>query len=292
MADNFDIIRASTVSLEELAQAFTSAFSGYFFPMSLNAEQLARRVRFEQLDLHRSLLMFAGGELAGIALLGLRDCRAWIGGFGITEIYRGRKLSHPLMRAMLAEAREVGARRLSLEVLRPNQAAFHLYERAGMKITRELIIFERDGLATSRPDDEGRRETPSLSEASASELLKHFHRLHRQPPAWQRDLPALVVMDGLRGLCLGERDWPKAYALLREGPGGVTSVVDLAAASAEAARALCAGLGQVAGPLRVTNEPEESIFNAPLKTYGFRELERQREMVITLEEEGRKSEEP
>lgn len=279
MTDNLRIIRASTVSLEELAQAFTSAFAGYFFPMSLSAEQLARRVRFEQLDLHRSLLMFAGEELAGMALLGLRDHRAWIGGFGITAPHRGRKLSHTLMRAMLAEAREASALSLSLEVLRPNLAAFHLYERAGMRAERELIIFERDGLATSLPDEEESREAPALSEAEAPELLKHFHRLHLQPPAWQRDLPALMVMDGLRGLCVGERDWPSAYALLREGPGGVTSVVDLAAT----AEALCAGLGRVLGPLRITNEPDASIFIAPLTTHGFRELERQREMEMTLE---------
>jgi hypothetical protein len=43
-------ISAAEVSLEELAAAFTAAFAGYFYPMTLSAEQLSRRVRFEQLD--------------------------------------------------------------------------------------------------------------------------------------------------------------------------------------------------------------------------------------------------
>lgn len=271
------IISAAEVSLEQLAAAFTASFSGYFYPMTLSAEQLARRVRFEHLDLQRSLVAKdAQDELIGVALVGLRGEAAWVGGLGITEKYRGRGLSHELMRALMSEAREFGSSLLTLEVLRQNHVAIRLYERAGMHIARDLCIYART------------TEAPALSQvsplriASPPLLLRHFHRLHLHAPAWQRTLASLLVMNGLRGLCLGEADDPRAYALLRDWPDGTTYLVDLAAGESASAFALCAALSHVAGPLRIINEPAESIFNAPLTAHGFRETERQHEMVMAL----------
>jgi ribosomal protein S18 acetylase RimI-like enzyme len=276
MADALRIISAAEVSLEQLAAAFTAAFAGYVYPMTLTVEQLSRRVRFEHLDIQRSLLAWDVDELVGMALLGLRGDAAWVGGFGITQMYRGRGLSHELMRALIIEARSFGATRLSLEVLRPNTAAIRLYERAGMHISRDLIISERttDAAANAR--------VQPLKEAPPSELLGHFHRLHLQSAAWQRDLASLLAMNGLRGLYLGERDNPQAYALLRDWPDGATYLVDLAALESAHVEALCVGLDHVPGRLRINNEPDNSIFNAPLVAHGFRETERQHEMVMAL----------
>lgn len=271
------IISASEVSLEQLAAAFTEAFGGYFYPMTLSAEQLSRRVRFEHLDLQRSLLARDNDdELIGVALLGLRGEAAWVGGLGIVEKYRGRGLSHELMRALIDEARRFGSSLLTLEVLRQNHGAIRLYERAGMHIARDLCIYARPHDAPSHS------QVGPLREAPPGELLRHFHRLHLQAPAWQRALASLMVMNGLRGLCLGEPAWPDAYALLRDWPDGTTYLVDLAAGESAQAEALCAALHHVTGPLRIINEPDNSIFNAPLTAHGFSETDRQHEMVMTL----------
>jgi GNAT superfamily N-acetyltransferase len=270
------IISAAQVSLQDLAAAFTASFSGYFYPMTLSAEQLSRRVRFEHLDLRRSLLAKEDDELVGMALLGLRGDVAWVGGLGITERYRGRGLSHELMRALISEARGFGSSLLTLEVLRQNQGAIRLYERAGMHIARALHIYARTAGAPVLS------EVLPLVEAPPAALLRHFHRLHLHAPAWQRTLASLLVMNGLRGLCLGEPDRPQAYALLRDWPDGTTYLVDLAAAESAGAEALCAALCHVPGPLRINNEPDDSIFNAPLAAHGFRETERQHEMVMAL----------
>lgn len=270
------IISAAEMSLEELAAAFTASFARYFYPMTLSAEQLARRVRFEHLDLQRSLVAMEDDELVGIALLGLRGDVAWCGGLGITEKYRGRGLSHELMRAFVSEARGFGSRLLTLEVLRQNQGAIRLYERAGMHIARSLYIYSRTA------DAPPLSQVAPLMEAPPAELLHHFHHLHLHAPAWQRTLASLLVMNGLRGLCLGEPDRPQAYALLRDWPDGTTYLVDLAAGESSKAEALCAALYHVPGPLRINNEPDNSIFNAPLMAHGFRETERQHEMVMAL----------
>jgi ribosomal protein S18 acetylase RimI-like enzyme len=278
MTAKLKIISAATVTLEELAAAFVAAFSGYFYPMPLTAEQLSRRVRFEHLDISRSLLAYDADRLVGMAMLGLRRDVAWVGGFGITPEYRGRGRAQELMTALIEEARRCQARTLTLEVLRQNSAAIHLYERAGMTTARDLIIYERGA------DVAPTHSTAQLMEAPPVELLQHFHRLHGQPPAWQRELSALLVMEDVRGLYLGERELPSAYALFREGPNEKTYIVDLAAREQADADALCAGLTAHVGlrSLRIINEPESSIFCAALTAHGFVESERQHEMRMAL----------
>ena len=282
MTGELKIISAASVTLEEFAAAFVAAFSGYFFPMALNAELLSRRVRFEHLDISHSLLAYDADRLVGMAMLGLRRDVAWVGGFGITPEYRGRGRAHRLMTALIEEARRCRARTLTLEVLRQNSAAIRLYERAGMTAARDLIIYER--VADKEGAASGSDSTARLLEAPPVELLQHFQRLHVHPPAWQRDLAALLVMEEVRGLYMGERERPEAYVLFREGPNDKTYIVDLAARHPEDAHALCAGVTAQAGlrSLRIVNEPEGSIFCAALLAHGFVEAERQHEMRLAL----------
>jgi RimJ/RimL family protein N-acetyltransferase len=279
MTGKLKIISAASVTLEELAAAFVAAFAGYFYPMPLTAELLSRRVRFEHLDISRSLLAYDADKLVGVALLGLRQDVAWVGGFGITLEYRGRGRARELMTALIEEARRAQARTLMLEVLRQNSAAIRLYERAGMMTARDLIIYERAADAASPSHSRAQ-----LLEAPPEQLLQHFQRLHGHAPAWQRDLAALLVMEGLDGLYLGEREMPQAYALFREGPNEKMYIVDLAARHPAEAAALCAGLAARAGlrSLRIINEPESSIFCEALTAHGFVETDRQHEMRMAL----------
>ena len=266
------IVSAATVSLEAYAAAFTSAFRGYHHPVSHNAATLALRVRVEQYDLENSLLGFDGGEVAGVAALAVRGGRGWVAGLAVVPEQRGRGRGRELMSALVGRVRAAGLRRLSLEVLAGNDAARRLYEWAGMRVTRDLLVMERP--AGPAPGGAAPREAPAV------ELLPHFARMHPEPPAWQRELSSLLAAD-LRGLYVGGRRRPRAYALL--GPGrdaATTQVFDLGAADAAQAEAMCAALGRVPGALRITNEPERSPFAAPLLRHGFAEVVRQHEMTV------------
>jgi hypothetical protein len=181
-----------------------------------------------------------------------------------------------LMREFMARARGCGAKRLSLEVLARNTPARHLYERAGMHITRDLLILERAGEITLR------KNLKELKEAAPKFLLSHFERLHKEPPAWQRDLAALLVTDNVRGLCLGEMGAPHAYALFIERPDGIVHLIDLAATDTERANALSTEIAKLPGKLKVINEPEDSLFAAALTLNGFQETDRQHEMMCAL----------
>lgn len=270
-------VSASTVSLEAFAAAFTSAFEGYPVAFKVETGWLARRARQEQYDLLNSLVALEGTEAVGVAVLAMRGMRGWCGGFGVVPRWRGRGLGHRLMAELIGRARAAGLRSLSLEVLAGNTAAIRLYERAGMRITRNLLVMERPAEWT--PPAKPRCAAPQ--EAAATELLEHFTRLHREPPVWQRE-PASLLTANVRGLYLGARSRPRAYALLRLTPEGETLLSDLAAADTRQARALCAALGHVAGVLKLNNEPERSPFAAPLLEHGFREILRQHEMTMEL----------
>ena len=82
MSETPTFLPASAFSLDALGDIFTRSFENYFYPGTMTAAVLAARVRTEQLDLYRSLVMHLGDDVAGIALLGLRSDRAWCGGLG------------------------------------------------------------------------------------------------------------------------------------------------------------------------------------------------------------------
>jgi predicted GNAT family acetyltransferase len=232
-------------------------------------------VRYEQHDLVNSLVALDGAEAVGMAVLAARGTRGWVGGFGVVPAWRGRGLGRRLMSELVERARAAGLRRLSLEVLAGNTAAIRLYEQAGMRVTRDLLVMERPAGWATAPRGAVAREAP------AAELLEHFTRLHPEPPAWQRE-PASLLAANLLGLYLGRRSRPRAYALVRHTREGETFLSDLAAADARQARAMCAALGHVGGALKINNEPEQSPYAAPLLEHGFREVLRQHEMSMEL----------
>jgi hypothetical protein len=213
--------------------------------------------------------------MAGLAV---RGGRGWVSGFGVVPAWRRKGLGHRLMSALLERARGYGLRQLQLEVLAGNDAARRVYEDAGMRVTRDLLVLNRPADYTPQ----AARRGATLKEAPAAELLTHYVRLHPEPPAWQRELSSLLAAD-LRGFYVGERRRPRAYALLGYGRSdGYTYFSDLAAAGAEDAEAMCAALEGMAGLVRVINEPERSPFVAPLLAHGFTEVMRQHEMTLEL----------
>jgi len=272
------IVPASSVSLEEYAEAFTEGFAEYFLPVTLDAAAFARKARVEQCDLQHSLIAYDGDRRAGVAVLSIRGDLGWCGGLGVAPELRRRGVGRQLMEALLESARAARLRRLTLEVLSQNVAARRLYESAGMRVAREMFVLERAAAQGASPPP---RDSPALEEAPRKELLSHFERMHAAAPAWQRDLPTLLS-GRARGLRLGPRERPRAYALVSGPVDGFNYLVDLAAEDAGAARELSAGLARVEGALRAVNEPEGSLFLAPLVENGFAVSHRQHEMEIEL----------
>ena len=279
--DGLTLVSAADVSLAEFASAFTAGFEGYAHPVVLDARRLARLVRLDNYDLETSFVAYEGGEAVGVAVIAVRASAGWVPALGVVPHKRGRGLGRRMMSALLERARACGLRRLTLEVLARNATARRIYEELGMRVTRDLVLLNHTRESVADAPRPTRRRT--LKEAEPAELLAHFVRLHAARPQWSRDLPTLLLKSGLRGLYLGPRARPRAYALLSAVTDGATYFTDLAAESADDARELTAALTRrVEGQLRVLNEPEESLFVAPLLDNGFVETERQHEMLLVL----------
>ena len=286
MSEQLSFAAGSSFSLDALAHIFTRSFEAYFYPGKTTAAVLAARVRTEQIDLHRSLVLQLADAPAGIALLGLRGDRAWCGGFGVMLPFRGRGLAHHLAAAMLEQARQAGARACMLEVLTRNDRALKTYLRAGFQARRDLQIFD-----WRRPGD--RHDTPleghgsaggaSVIEIAPSQLLEQFAALHPVPAAWPRDLPALLTRGGMRGLALIEADMPRAYALIDPTPDGGARIEDLGADGAERAAVLLARLQARYPRLISLNEPADSQLTPAFAASGFAEVDRQHELWINFE---------
>lgn len=271
---NLKFVSAASLSLEAYAAAINASFEGYPVQITFTASMLARRVRFEQYDLESSLVAFDGEEVVGMAGLAIRGTRGWVSGFGVVPSWRRRGLGRRLMAELLERARGYGLRQLSLEVLSENIAARRLYEGVGMHVARDLLVMER-------PAEYVPPASRAPKAATAAELLRHYWRLHTEPPAWQRELSALLAAD-LRGFYVGGLRRPRAYALAGYARDGNVYLSDLAAADADAAREMCAALGRVERAFRIVNEPERGLYAAPLLEHGFKVVLRQHEMRMEL----------
>src|SRR6266511_2612154 len=118
-------VPASSLSIEALADLYTCAFDDYFYPAATTAEELASRIPAEQLLLDHSPLLYVDDTPVGLAL----------------PAQRGRGLALPLTLALLDQARQCGARAMTLIVLAQNERAIKSYCHAGFTIWREIWCF-------------------------------------------------------------------------------------------------------------------------------------------------------
>lgn len=132
--------RSSEFSLAELASVFTASYQGYFIPFEVDEAQLEYMVEVFDLDLSRSLVAVESEHPVGLANLGRREERTWLGGVGVVPDHRGSGVGESLTRMLLDQAREAGAREMVLEVIVENAPAIALYEKIGFTRTRELEV--------------------------------------------------------------------------------------------------------------------------------------------------------
>lgn len=279
MSYNLRFIPASSFSLEAFAALFTRSFENYFYPMTLTAESFAKRVRTEQLDLHHSVVLVLDDIPVGQATLGLRGDKAWCGGFGIVPEQRRKKLATPLLAEFIKQAREAGAKSLTLEVLQKNSAAQRLYANAGMQHRRDLRLLEwkRDVNQTEQTT----LNPTAIQTVNMPEIISSFYRLHPVYSAWQRDLPSLMLQRGLLQLNYIEGGGTRGYALFTA-KDDIVRIYDLGADDLEVATHLLTNLQTRYKEIYSVNEPSDSPIAAAYDACNFREYDRQYELIMVL----------
>jgi GNAT superfamily N-acetyltransferase len=259
---------ASSFGLDELAGLFTAAYEGYVIPFVVDEPRLRFMVGAFDLDLDGSRVAVRDGEPVGLANLGVRGERGWIGGVGVVPAARRSGIARQLMEALHAQARRLGLREVWLEVIDANETAFSLYRSLGYEVARwvEVWSLEHDG------------PRGSAREVSLEQARGRIRELRRADEPWQR---ADGTLDRLAQL------GPAPRGLLADGGAAVVRVADgraslvQIAGRAEAARELIA-TARAHGPIAVLNLPEDDPAAAALRSLGGTVTIRQREMRLRL----------
>lgn len=92
----------------------------------------------------RILVAVEGPEVAGAITFRTMGDVGWVGELGVRRRWRGRGLGEALLRRAFDELRTLGARSVRLNVDADNRTgATRLYERAGMHVRREWLVYEK-----------------------------------------------------------------------------------------------------------------------------------------------------
>jgi GNAT superfamily N-acetyltransferase len=228
MPENLKLSPASELDLEGLAKLFNAAYEGYPVPMHVDAGVV--EFMFDALDLspERSRVASRAGEPVGVAMLGVRQSRGWVGGMGVVTAARRTGVGMQLMRAIMDEARAAGVRELFLEVLEQNSSARTLYERLGFRALRRLEVWTYAG---APPIGGGRAQACDPRSAR-----NRIQAARTAPEPWQRADETVDRLDvstpALRAVTLSGGD-----AVYRVNDGRA-SVLQLVASSEAAAGVL------------------------------------------------------
>ncbi len=178
MPDEVTLSPASQLDLVELANLFNAAYEGYPVPMHLDAG--AMEFMLEAMDLvpEHSLVAWRDGAPVGVAMLGVRGTRGWVGGMGVVAAARRGGVGRRLMRALLDQARDAGVRELFLEVLEQNAAARTLYEQLGFRALRRLEVWTYTG----EPPADGR----AAQACDPREARRRIAATRTSSEPWQR----------------------------------------------------------------------------------------------------------
>jgi ribosomal protein S18 acetylase RimI-like enzyme len=270
----------ATLDSTSLTAAFNTVYTDYVVPLSMTEPQLAQHVANNDIDLEHSPLWLAeDGRVVGLAALGVRGARGWIGGFGVAPQWRGQGLSHQFTVATLTVARELGLRTVQLEVITTNPRAIRAYQRGGFAITRDLRILVH---AADAPPPTAPRSA-HVVEADARALLRRELADRPVPPPWQREPVALARGADPLALALGSSAAPRAWLIYSLGAQSVT-IGELVAGDAADAHTLLGALAYdyPGRTVSLLNEPADDPTNGVFDALGFNEILRQHEMLATL----------
>jgi len=200
-----DLIPASAFSFEELTEAYNNTRVDYLVPMPMNAARLREYVKTYDVDMDSSVVAVDGNEILGLAMLGVRERRAWITRLGIIRSKRRQGTGWRLVTHLLDQARQKKVDRVVIEVIKNNVPAHNLFRKAGFCETRELLVLRRPpGPVKIKPPP---AEIKTLGYTEAIHLLEN----RASTPSWIDERESLINAGNLGAfytiLADGSKGW-------------------------------------------------------------------------------------
>jgi GNAT superfamily N-acetyltransferase len=268
---------ALNYSMAQLTEIDNASFREFYFPVVDMPLDVAHYCQHNNIDLGNTVIMWDGDTYVGISLLANRGRRGWIGAFGIVPEYRGRGAGKAMLAQQLAVARSAGLQQVWLEVLAQNARAQRLYEGAGFKLGRALLVLKTATAALPPPPT-----TLSISSTKPEQIIDWV--LQGQRPAWARERARLLVTE-TDALVVNGPNGPDAAMLYRRHGieleiGAVALIDDHNSASDFLAMLHHAAAGTE--KISIQDEPDDTLLYRVCKESGFEEENRQYEMVVEL----------
>ena len=203
--DEIQLIPASQFSIEELTAIYNQTRVDYMVPMPMNAARLSEYIQVYDVDLEHSLVAMLDGEKQGVAMLGVREGRAWITRLGVLPNTRRGGFGKALMLGLLGNADRLGLNFVMLEVIKNNTPAHQLFLKMGFHEIGELLVLRR---APRMPPPD-----PVIADAQRVErfdALRLVERQHRMRP-WTNQAESFANAQEISGLHLtladGSQGW-------------------------------------------------------------------------------------
>ncbi len=136
----------SGTSIEQITATFNLAFSDYFVPVHLTAEQLGAKMKSDNVNLDYSVGVFENEELIALILHGtdVIDNKhvVYNGGTGVIPSQRGQGLTKQMYGFILPALKDKGIDYLVLEVISTNIQAIKSYKKTGYTVSRILKCYK------------------------------------------------------------------------------------------------------------------------------------------------------
>lgn len=265
---------ADRFTLDQLTDLYNAGRSDYLVPMPMTTPALARYAHLYDVDFAASVVLVDGDQPVGIGMLGLRDQRAWLTRLGVTPAQRQHGAGRLIVEALLTNARARGAALAQLERIDGNEAARRLFEAAGFRECRRLLILRRPAGPMTLP-------APSLVPLGAGQIAACLAA--RAPGAsWVDETRSLLNGGDVEGWHV-DGD-PERWLVLRRHDRLLSHLVLAPAAAAASAAVLLAALHQhyPDHAAEVENLPVDSSLHAAFDAAGYQVAFRRIEMTRAL----------
>ena len=195
-SDDIQLVPANQFTIEQLTSIYNQTRVDYMVPMPMNAARLAEYIAVYDVDLENSLVAMQAGELLGVAMLGVRNGRAWITRLGVIPNTRRNGVGKALMSGLIENARQQKMNFVMLEVIKNNVPAHQLFLKNGFREIGELLVLRRAPLMP--PPDPVVADTERLEKFDALRLVERNRELH----PWTNQSESLINAQDVSGMYL------------------------------------------------------------------------------------------
>ena len=203
--DAIQLVPASSFSIEQLTNIYNQTRVDYLVPMPMNAARLAEYVNVYDVDMDHSLVAMQNGEMLGVAMLGVRNGRAWVTRLGVIPNTRRNGVGKALVSGLINQAEVLGLDFVMLEVIKNNVPAHQLFLKLGFYEVGELLVLRRPPVPLTL--DPVVADAQRLDRADALVLVGH----DRGTQPWTNQSETLINAQDISGLWLtladGTRGW-------------------------------------------------------------------------------------